>query len=258
MCCPPRARAHVPGACSLLHRSPNLWIHMRILLVAPQPFYQERGTPIAVRVLLETLCSQGHTVDLLTYHEGRDVEIGGLRILRTPAVPGVRNVPVGISWQKLICDLLLCWKLLWLSVSQKYDVIHAVEEAAFPVILLRPLHRARVVYDMDSILQDQLVAKWRLLRPVAPILAWLERSLMRHVDAVFAACKDLAAHASNEAPGVPAFVIEDVAWGGQDASCAAGRLGGSGVLGRAMLVGEGRDAGSQVGEEKAKTKVLVQ
>ena len=26
---------------------------MKILLVAPQPFYRERGTPIAVRVLVE-------------------------------------------------------------------------------------------------------------------------------------------------------------------------------------------------------------
>src|SRR5215471_21490178 len=69
---------------------------MRILLVAPQPFYQERGTPIAVRILVETLCLQGHTVDLLCYHEGRDLEIEGLRILRTPPLPGIRNIPVGI------------------------------------------------------------------------------------------------------------------------------------------------------------------
>ena len=33
---------------------------MKILLVAPQPFYRERGTPIAVRVLAEQLCAFGH------------------------------------------------------------------------------------------------------------------------------------------------------------------------------------------------------
>ena len=30
---------------------------MKVLLVAPQPFYRERGTPIAVRLLAETLCA---------------------------------------------------------------------------------------------------------------------------------------------------------------------------------------------------------
>src|SRR5215831_20461564 len=123
---------------------------MRILLVAPQPFYQERGTPIAVRLLLETLCFQGHEVDLLCYHEGMNIQVDGLRIFRTPALAGIRDIPVGISWQKLVCDVLLCWKLLRLASSGRYAIIHAVEEAAFPVALLRSLHRARIVYDMDS------------------------------------------------------------------------------------------------------------
>src|ERR1700704_6965269 len=116
--------------------------NMRILLVAPQPFYQERGTPIAIRMLVETLCGQGHAVDLLTYHEGMDVTIEGLRILRTAALPGVRNIPIGISWQKLICDFLLCGKLLALGLTHRYDVIHAVEESVFPALLLRPFARA--------------------------------------------------------------------------------------------------------------------
>jgi glycosyltransferase involved in cell wall biosynthesis len=184
---------------------------MRILLVAPQPFYQERGTPIAIRMLVETLCGQGHAVDLLTYHEGMDVEIEGLRILRTAALPGVRNIPIGISWQKLICDFLLCGKLLALGLTHRYDVIHAVEESVFPALLLRPFARARVVYDMDSILGDQLVAKWRLLRPLGCLLRALERGTIRRVDAVFAVCKDIAAHVVADAPKVPVFVIEDVA-----------------------------------------------
>jgi glycosyltransferase involved in cell wall biosynthesis len=186
-------------------------MNMRILLVAPQPFYQERGTPIAIRMLVETLCCQGHAVDVLTYHEGMDLEIEGLRILRTPHLPGVRNIPIGISWQKLICDFLLCGKLLSLTLTHRYDVIHAVEESVFPAVLLRPFARARVVYDMDSLLGDQLVAKWRLLRPLARVLRVVERATIRRVDAVFAVCKDIAAHVVAEAPGVPVFLIEDVA-----------------------------------------------
>jgi glycosyltransferase involved in cell wall biosynthesis len=184
---------------------------MRILLVAPQPFYQERGTPIAVRMLVEVLCAQGHAVDLLTYHEGADLDIEGLRILRTPALPGLRHVPIGISWKKLVCDLLISVRLLTLALSRRYDVIHAVEEAVFPAILLRSSSRARIVYDMDSMLGESLVSKWRLLRPAERVLRAMERAVIRRADAVFAVCNDLARHARRDAPEVPVFLIEDVA-----------------------------------------------
>lgn len=188
---------------------------MRILLVAPQPFYQERGTPIAVRMLAEALCGQGHAVDLLTYHEGADLPIDGLRILRIPALPGLRHVPIGISWKKLVCDLLLSGRFVGLALSQRYDVIHAVEEAVFPAILLRFSARARVVYDMDSMLGESLVSKWRLLRPAERMLRAMERAVIRRADAVFAVCDDLARHVTDNAPGVPVFLIEDVALPGQ-------------------------------------------
>ncbi|MGH8290672.1 MAG: glycosyltransferase [Steroidobacteraceae bacterium] len=184
---------------------------MQILLVAPQPFYQERGTPIAVRMLAEVLCGQGHAVDLLTYHEGADLDIEGLRILRTPALPGLKHVPIGISWKKLVCDLLISGRLLGLVLSRRYDVIHAVEEAVFPAILLRSSAGARVVYDMDSMLGESLVSKWRLLRPVQQVLLALERAVIRRTDAVFAVCNDLARHVKVDAPDVPVFLIEDVA-----------------------------------------------
>ncbi|HEY1890330.1 MAG TPA: glycosyltransferase family 4 protein [Steroidobacteraceae bacterium] len=184
---------------------------MRILLVAPQPFYQERGTPIAVRMLVEVLCAQGHAVDLLTYHEGADLDIDGLKILRTPALPGLRHIPIGISWKKLVCDLLICAQLVRLVLSRRYDVIHAVEEAVFPAILLRSSSHARVVYDMDSMLGESLVSRWRLLRPLERVLRVIERAVIRRTDAVFAVCSDLAQHVSDDAPGVPVFLIEDVA-----------------------------------------------
>lgn len=184
---------------------------MRILLVAPQPFYQERGTPIAVRMLVEVLCGQGHAVDLLTYHEGADLDIDGLKILRTPALPGLRHVPIGISWKKLVCDLLISGRLLARALTQRYDVIHAVEEAVFPAILVRSSAHARVVYDMDSMLGEQLVSKWSALRPVERALRAMERAVIRRADAVFAVCSDLARHVSADAPGVPVFLIEDVA-----------------------------------------------
>ncbi len=184
---------------------------MYILLIAPQPFFQERGTPLAVRLLVEALCAQGHRVDLLTFPEGQDVRLEGLSVLRIPRLPFVASVPIGISWKKLAYDALLCGFFVWLTLTRRYDVIHAVEEAVFPAVLLRGAARLGVVYDMDSILSEQLTAKWRLLQPLSRAFAALERAAIRRTQAVFAVCKDLATCAQSAAPKVPVFLIEDVA-----------------------------------------------
>ena len=82
---------------------------MKILLIAPQPFYQERGTPIAVRLLIETLCAAGHEVHLLTYHEGEDVAVPGLTIFRAARPPGIGNIPIGFSWKKVVWMKCFAW-----------------------------------------------------------------------------------------------------------------------------------------------------
>jgi len=165
---------------------------MKILLVAPQPFYQERGTPIAARLVAETLCNAGHRVDLLAYHEGADITLPGLRIFRARQPFGVRRVPIGISFQKLLCDVMLVFAMLGLLRKNRYDVVHAVEEAVFPAAMLKPLYRFKLVYDMDSSMADQLTDKWRVARPLRGMLVAVERFAVRRVNVVLAVCEDLA------------------------------------------------------------------
>ena len=165
---------------------------MRILLAAPQPFFQERGTPIAVRLLAETLCDFGHQVDLLVYHEGEDVSVPGLRVFRAWRPPGVRHVPIGISPQKLICDVFLVARMIGLLLRNRYDVVHAVEEALFPSALLNLFSRRKLVYDMDSWLSEQLTDKWWPLRPLRPLLVGFERAVVRRATVVLPVCEDLA------------------------------------------------------------------
>lgn len=165
---------------------------MKILLVAPQPFYQERGTPIAVRLLVETLCGFGHQVDLLVYHDGTDIAIPGMRLIRAGRPPGVGHVPIGISWQKLVCDVWLMLKMTVLLMRNRYDVVHAVEEAVFPAVALNAFSRRKLVYDMDSSLSDQLTDKWQALRPLRKFFESLERHVVRRSTVVLAVCEDLA------------------------------------------------------------------
>jgi len=161
---------------------------MKILMLAPQPFYEERGTPIAVRMAAEALAAQGHGVDLLTFHEGRDIAMPGVRHHRIAAPPGVRGVPIGFSLKKLICDIWMVFAAIGLLARRRHDVIHAVEEAAFFALPLAWLFRAKLVYDADSILSEQIVEKWPRARPLARLVAWIEGFTFRRSDLVIAVC----------------------------------------------------------------------
>jgi glycosyltransferase involved in cell wall biosynthesis len=182
---------------------------MRILVIAPQPFYQERGTPIATRMLVEALVSAGHEVDVLTYHCGEDPHLPGVRVIRAAAVPFVRDVPIGFSLSKVLCDVALGLRLMRLTRRKRYDVLHAVEEAVFLSLLVR-VRGARIVYDMDSSLPEQLLDKYRVLRRIEGLLRRFERLAIARSDLVLAVCEELAVRARGYDTATPVDVVEDV------------------------------------------------
>lgn len=186
-------------------------VSMNILVMAPQPFYIERGTPIAVSLLLRALCEAGHKVDLLTYPEGEDVEIDGLRICRVHKVPFIKHVPIGFSWQKLLYDFLMVFKMVGLVRNNRYQVIHAVEESVFITLMMLPFVPARLVYDMDSSMADQLVEKWKALHMLAPVFDWFEYQAIKRSDLVLPVCKALAEKARRHCPDRKMYLLEDVA-----------------------------------------------
>jgi glycosyltransferase involved in cell wall biosynthesis len=197
---------------------------MKILIVAPHPFFQERGTPIAVRLVAETLCEFGHSVDLLVYHEGSDIGVPGLRLFRAGRPPGVGAVPIGISWQKLVCDIWLVYRMIGLLRRGSYDVIHATEEAVFPAAVLSRLLKKKLVYDMDSSLSEQATTKWKLFRPLRPLLQRLENRVVRRADLVLPVCEDLAEKVRHAAHPDAVHVLPDVPVGDSTATAAVDDL----------------------------------
>lgn len=184
---------------------------MRVLLLAPQPFFVERGTPIAVRALASALCRQGHEVDLLALHGGEDVAIPGLRLFRAARPPFVRAVPIGFSFSKLACDVLLIAAACRLLLRRRYDVIHAMEETIFPALLARLFLGVTVVQDMDSLMVDQIVEKWPRLMPLGKPLNAVERFAMRRADAVVGVCPHIVERIRAGAPRQRVFLLPDIA-----------------------------------------------
>ena len=184
---------------------------MNILFLAPQPFYVERGTPIAVRAAVEALADDGHRIDLLTYHAGEDIPLGpNVRALRAPRPPLVRRVPIGPSWQKAACDLFLLRAAWRCCAAGRYDLVHAVEEAAFIARLLLRRFRVPFVYDMDSLMSEQIADKSRLLLPAAAAFSRLERAAIRESLGVLAVCPALVDFASAHHPAGRVALLPDM------------------------------------------------
>jgi glycosyltransferase involved in cell wall biosynthesis len=167
----------------------------RILMIAPQPFFEPRGTPFSVFWRLKALSGLGYEVDLLTYPFGRDVAIPGLRIVRISSIRFIRQIPVGPSWSKVLLDIFLFVKAIRLLRQGRYDLLHTHEEASFFGVLLAKLFSIRHLYDMHSSLPQQLLNfEFTRFRPLIRLFEWLENRAISLSDAIISICPALEQH----------------------------------------------------------------
>ena len=168
---------------------------MKILVIAPQPFFTPRGTPFSVYYRTLVACALGHQVDLLTYGEGDDVDISGCTIHRIPHF-WFGPVRIGPSLQKLILDVFMVAWTVWMLLRRRYDVVHAHEEAVFWCRWLKPIFRFRLIYDMHSSLPQQLHNfRFTNLRIVHWVFKKLEYISLKGSDAVITICPALRDYA---------------------------------------------------------------
>jgi glycosyltransferase involved in cell wall biosynthesis len=186
----------------------------RVLLIAPEPFFEIRGTPIATREMVRALKKLGYDVDLFVYPLGEDVVDFEGNVIRGLKIPFIRNVPIGFSLRKIFLDSGLFLKILWHVRSKKnrnsYRVIQAGEESLFIGIILKKVLHIPLIYDMDSILSEQLNRTWLGRIPVAKrIYGFVERMAIGHADAIFAVAPFFVPHIRRISPEVPILRTND-------------------------------------------------
>lgn len=181
---------------------------MRILFLAPQPFHEVRGTPLAVAALARTLGELGHEVDLLTFPQGDPWSAPGVRHLRSARLVSGRVRP-GFSAAKALQDIPFALRALSLARSGRYDVVHAVEESALLVAPFVP-RGVRFVVDMDSDLREQLSqSRSFAARVLAPFAASLHTRALCRADLAIVINDRLAESAKKERSTLPVFRLED-------------------------------------------------
>ena len=183
---------------------------LRILVLAPQPFFIQRGTPIAVRMLLQSLGEAGHSCDAIVLPGGEDVTLPGVRVIRAPGLPGAGVLPPGFSPRKLLADAMMFPVVAWHLARHRYDLVIAVEESAFMALALKPVFGVPYIYDVDSSLPEQIDDKFDLPRWLHRLLVAAERRVVRGAIGAMPCCKALGDLVRDYDAHLPIQTLEDV------------------------------------------------
>lgn len=192
-------------------------------MIAPEPFFEPRGTPFSEFHRIRALLDLGHTVDLVTYPFGRDVSMPGLRIFRCLRPPFVRSVRIGPSAAKVPLDLALAVAAARRALAQRYDAVHSHEEGSAIGVVLAALLGLPHLYDMHSSLPQQLenfaFSRSRLLRTV---FARLERLVIRRSRVIIVICQHLQQTVREIEPTARTVLIENAPGAGDGPTPGAG------------------------------------
>ncbi len=175
----------------------------RILIVTPQPFYEDRGTPIAVRYVARALSELGVETEILAFPMGEDLQLPHIRVRRCANPLKLRSVPIGFSWRKVLMDMSLWRSFERLIATRRYDMVHAVEDAAYIASLLCPAYGQPFIYDMASAIPVELQRKAIFRNPLARrVVCGLERRVLARARHVVCST-GLAPYVHSRAPEVP-------------------------------------------------------
>jgi len=183
---------------------------LRLFMIAPEPFFQPRGTPFSEFYRIKALTEMGIKVDLLAYPIGEDRAIPGLTIHRSFRPPGVRDVPVGPSLTKLYLDFFLFFKALWMLMRHRYDFVHTHEEGCLFGVLAKRVWRIPHLYDMHSSLPEQFTNfEYTKSRFVVKMFTYLERLTLKNSDIILTICPHLSDVVKAVVPGKTPFLVEN-------------------------------------------------
>jgi glycosyltransferase involved in cell wall biosynthesis len=185
---------------------------MRILMIAPLPFFQPRGAPFQVYHRARVLGEMGHQVDLVVYHVGENVNLRNVRLYRAWPLPFIKNVRVGPSVAKFPLDTLLFLKGLSLLLRHRYDCVHTHLEAGFFGATFGRLAHLPHVYDMHDDLAETLASsKFTRNRVLIRMMRGIVRMTLRSADSIIIVYPELQHTVDTLAPGKPTVLIHNTA-----------------------------------------------
>ena len=186
-------------------------------MLAPEPFFEPRGTPFSEYHRIKALGELGHHVDLVTYPIGRDVELPNLRIFRSFRPPFVRKVRIGPSLTKVALDAFMLLTILRRVLAERYDAIHSHEEMGLVGVWLAKWLGIPHLYDMHSSLPQQLSNfKYSQSSALRGVFNWAEGQMVHKSQVVITICQELQDTVADMGAGERSLLIENVMGGDVD------------------------------------------
>lgn len=183
---------------------------MNILMIAPEPFFESRGTPFSEYFRIQALCKLGHRVDLVTYPIGQDKQVAGLRIFRSFRPPLIRRVKTGPSWTKVLLDFFLFFKVWGRILKGRYQLIHTHEEGNIMGVFFSKITGIPHLYDMHaSLVQHMSNFQFTRSRLVISVFKWIERLSLENARSTIVICPSLFDHAATITDPARLTVIEN-------------------------------------------------
>ncbi|MEP7118322.1 MAG: glycosyltransferase family 4 protein [Acidobacteriota bacterium] len=187
---------------------------LRLLMLAPEPFFEPRGTPFSEFHRIKALGELGHHVDLVTYPIGRDVDLPNLRIFRSLKPPFVTRVPIGPSAVKMLLDALMLLTIARRALAGGYDAVHSHEEMGLVGVWVAKWLGIPHLYDMHSSLPQQLSNfKFSGSRWLRALFDAAETRMIQGSDVVITICQELQDTVTGMGHGDRAILIENVMGG---------------------------------------------
>ena len=190
---------------------------MKILHIAPTPFFADRGCHIRIYEEIRHLQKLGHLVTLTTYHIGRDPD--NIETFRITYIPWYKKLEAGGSWHKLYLDTMLLWLSLRICIKGKPEVIHGhLHEGAligWLVSLVSSGGRKPLVFDVQGSLSGELQA-YGLVRKncfIKKVFKGLEKLICKLPDRFVCSSKASAKmilHEMNVAPNKVTILMDGV------------------------------------------------
>lgn len=161
----------------------------RILMIAPTPFFADRGCHVRILGEAKALIALGYELVVCTYGLGRDVD--GIRTERTARIPWYRKLSAGPSVHKLYIDVLLLWKVIQICRRFRPDLIHAhLHEGIVIGKIASAVFRVPLVADLQGSLTAELLDHKFLpnFRWLVSFMYWTERKINQMPSHLIVSC----------------------------------------------------------------------
>jgi glycosyltransferase involved in cell wall biosynthesis len=149
---------------------------LRILAIAPTPFFVDRGGHVQIYEQARALQKLGNVLELCTYHIGRDMP--GIKAHRIAKVPWYKKTDAGPSYQKLYLMVMLFF-LSWRQIRRfKPDILHGHGwDGCWIAFALSKLTGLPFVFDMQGSFTGEIVAHGYAKTDSLffKLLKWIER-----------------------------------------------------------------------------------